>query len=77
MEDLGLFNAEAAEENLERLHYLREDDSRGRGRVRGASGARDAADGRGRTRGGLTSSFSARAQEYLSLRMILDNDSRT
>ena len=26
MEDLGLFNAEAAEENLERLHYLREDE---------------------------------------------------
>ena len=24
MEDLGLFNAEAAEENLERLHYLRD-----------------------------------------------------
>ena len=26
MEDLGLFNAEAAEENLERLYYLREDE---------------------------------------------------
>ena len=30
-------------------------DSRGRGGVRGACGARDAADGIGRTRGGLTS----------------------
>ena len=39
--------------------------SRGSGRVRGASGARDAADGRGRTRGRLTSSFSARAKKSI------------